>query len=431
MNDLFQKSDAEFMDYIVMPAALLFLAKFLGNIKMMMIPVLCILNRIFCAGVILYPIGLYADINNFAPSVMMTLIIAMSIYYSMFLISSYMEEMANGNSSRDGTKEAAIESMLQSSGHTILTSGMTLCACFLGMIILPQSIFQCVGIATSVGILSAVVVNLSLTPAILHSRLGEVFMKGSNSCLGSLCCQKYSNSGQDVVDPLSSRKTVNCEYWYGDTSGSSSFDSSGDDNDSYTLVYPLIKNASNIRNNSSNNDDSIEDGLPAVCCVELPECVDIAEMKQSFWYSLGAFLLQPKKGMFLLMCILGIALPIASYFPEASNSIAFELLLPTSSPSMKTFNELSQKFGPGYTSLYQIIFDGTKHGETVESEDAFQTMNSVINELVCLSTTTKLDSFSGISTLNGATIPFAQNTDAIHRCGDDVGVNASASRITN
>lgn len=56
-----------------------------------------------------------------------------------------------------------------SSGHTVLVSGSTLCACFLILAILPVNALRAPGISTTFAVACSVLVQLSLTPALLLS----------------------------------------------------------------------------------------------------------------------------------------------------------------------------------------------------------------------------------------------------------------------
>jgi RND superfamily putative drug exporter len=81
------------------------------------------------------------EIVAFAPSLMMSLLVAMSIDYSLFLLSRYREEILDGvfvvlfsraYSLGRKTKEA-VTIMLSSAGMTVLISGITLCGAFAGI----------------------------------------------------------------------------------------------------------------------------------------------------------------------------------------------------------------------------------------------------------------------------------------------------------
>lgn len=81
----------------------------------------------------MYPVALGLQIVSFTPSLMMALILAMSVDYSLFLLTRYREELYDHGPDND----AAVRAMLNTAGHTIAISGPTLIFCFLGLTILP------------------------------------------------------------------------------------------------------------------------------------------------------------------------------------------------------------------------------------------------------------------------------------------------------
>ena len=111
---------------------------------------------------------------------MTSLTIAMSIDYSLFLLSRYSDEIGRGR-----PLFAAVDTMLRFAGHTILVSGGTLVCCFLGMLFFPMAMLQAVGIGASVALLVALLVNLTLTPALLFA-FGRVFAR----CHDGRCCAR-------------------------------------------------------------------------------------------------------------------------------------------------------------------------------------------------------------------------------------------------
>lgn len=123
------------MDTTILPLALLTLAFVLGSVPIMIIPITNILLTIIFAFAIMCPFALSTQVVSFTPSVMMSLVIAMSVDYSLFLLSRVQDEVAAGR-----TTEAAVENMVEHAGHTIVASGSTLCVCFAGMLFFPMEV---------------------------------------------------------------------------------------------------------------------------------------------------------------------------------------------------------------------------------------------------------------------------------------------------
>jgi len=201
------------LDSVVLPMALLILASIIRSVTLMIIPILNIFITILAEFLVMYPVALSMDVVSFTPSLMMSITIAMSIDYSLFLLSRFMEELSKVRLIGLGllwtrvlpcgdwtarcscvlhwqcywgccdklffslcrrvvlraraaaaprpritscrcvqgrSVEEAIPFMVAGAGHTILVSGGTLVCCFLGMLIFPMDMLRSVGIGASV-----------------------------------------------------------------------------------------------------------------------------------------------------------------------------------------------------------------------------------------------------------------------------------------
>ena len=133
------------MDGSAFPLAMFVLAYILRAVRLLIIPVLCILTSILTAYLIMWPIALNMTVISFAPSVMMSTVIAMSIDYSLFLLSRYREELLNGRK-----PYGAVEYMMSSAGHTVLVSGSTLAMCFLSLMFFPSPMLKSTGLGCAI-----------------------------------------------------------------------------------------------------------------------------------------------------------------------------------------------------------------------------------------------------------------------------------------
>lgn len=67
------------------------------------------------------------------------------------------------------SKNEAVLCMLRSAGHVVALSGGTLFCTFILLLAFPQNFLQSLGWSCSIIVLSGLVVNLTLTPALLLS----------------------------------------------------------------------------------------------------------------------------------------------------------------------------------------------------------------------------------------------------------------------
>jgi hypothetical protein len=109
--------------------------------------------------------------------------------------------------------ENAVHAMLCSAGHTVLVSGLTLMICWLGLCFFPVNLLSSAGLAAAMAIVAAIVVNLSLTPALLFT-FPSFFYQGllndveKTGILAVMCCGGHmpivdaSGKGELLKTPL-------------------------------------------------------------------------------------------------------------------------------------------------------------------------------------------------------------------------------------
>lgn len=231
---------------------------------------------------------------------MTSLTLAMSIDYSLFLLSRYLEDTSN--------KDNAIRRMLQYGGHVLLLSGLTLMFTFLVLIFLPLAMLKSVGIGAAVAIGSALIVNLTLVPALLHTRLGDWI----------------------IVKPMDANDTTDESF----------------------LQRP------------QNHQEA---------CELVP--------RSSFWYRLSQQILHPYKSVIIFLVIVQLLIPVALYATQLKSSLSFDLMLPRSSNALQIYHSLGGKLGYGRLSPYRILFDGRDAQIRMDSEEGFDVMHRVLDEL--------------------------------------------------
>jgi uncharacterized membrane protein YdfJ with MMPL/SSD domain len=156
------ESDMLLCDGIAFPVALLIFCATLKSIRLLVVPLATITTALLSSFLIMYPIAMVRDVISFAPSLMLSTTIAMSIDYSLFMLSRFREEVFI-----NVPPEIAIATMVASSGHTVLVSGMTLSLCFAGLLLFPMELLSSLGLSCSIAVAVAVVVNLTLTPSLM------------------------------------------------------------------------------------------------------------------------------------------------------------------------------------------------------------------------------------------------------------------------
>ena len=110
-------------------------------------------------------------LSTFATTLLVTLAIAASTDYAIFLIGRYQEARSNGED-----RESAYHTMFHGTAHVVLGSGMTIAGATFCLSFTRLPYFQTLGVPLAVGMTVAVIVALTLGPAIITvaSRFGKV-----------------------------------------------------------------------------------------------------------------------------------------------------------------------------------------------------------------------------------------------------------------
>jgi uncharacterized membrane protein YdfJ with MMPL/SSD domain len=340
------------------PLALLILAGMVRNLRLLLIVLPNLIISIACAILVMYPIVQRVTTGTTAPSLMIAVDLAMSIDYSLFLLTRFGKEIKAGR-----TVPEAVAIMLSTSGRIVLVSGTTLLLCFLMMLSLPVAFIYSMGISAAVTVFMAVSVSLTFTPVLLLS-CPEFFSSSRNfglSCDG--CCCRRERSARDAA----------------------------------------------IQD---------EEALPTAPSREeqdaLAESEEAAVIKRSCWPSFGT---QIQKGAWVVaLALVASMVPVAvTSLPKFEHSVGILPMMPTNAGPTHTLIDLQKAFGVGAvfpTELIVVAPPGATDGSVSNKTSTW--LKSVCEELnnIATSVNSKMASysnlppftnktFSGIMILNG------------------------------
>lgn len=159
-----ERKDLEAVDEVSVPLALLVMALTLACVPLLLLPIINMLTATILEFVIVRVLARYLTVAPFVPSIMLTVTLAISFDYSLFVCSRYLEARRAGVRS----EFARIDAVNRGAGRTIVVSGSALIACFLGLLCFPNAILRGVGAAVAIGLGCAVATNLLVSPALLH-----------------------------------------------------------------------------------------------------------------------------------------------------------------------------------------------------------------------------------------------------------------------
>ena len=142
--------------------ALIILALVFGAVVAAVIPILLAIAAIFIAIGLTGVVGQFVELNEFVPNIMTMIGLAVGIDYSLFILSRYREERANGLSEADAVGKA-----WATAGRAVVFSGITVVFALLGMLLIPERVFQAFGVGSILVVFVAVFTSLTLLPAMV------------------------------------------------------------------------------------------------------------------------------------------------------------------------------------------------------------------------------------------------------------------------
>jgi RND superfamily putative drug exporter len=149
--------------FLVIIAMLLIFYRSVVTVLLLLVLVTVVLTLAATRGVVAF-LG-YHDLiglSTFATNLLVTLAIAAATDYAIFLIGRYQEARTNGED-----RESAYYTMFHGTAHVVLGSGMTIAGATFCLSFTRLPYFQSLGVPLAVGMTTAVVVALTLGPAII------------------------------------------------------------------------------------------------------------------------------------------------------------------------------------------------------------------------------------------------------------------------
>ena len=366
----------ETMDAIVVPFAMLILGIMIRSFRLLAVSLtsLTVAFSLTFAIVDFYAVG-GLQILTATPSLMGSILLAMSIDYSLFFLTRLQVELTmirldNHFQSQDPyvsldriELETAIIKVLRSSGKIILASGITLTICFLGLMILPLNLIQTIGVGCATALIFTMAVTLTLLPAMIF-KFPNFFTK---SCLPA---SNQNLRGSSLS--LRSKSFSELLREEGDLFQGKDSSKSNNINDPEMPVLSDIKASP-----GGNGGNGFKDG-DQVALNRL-----LQSHKSTLWYQVG-LITQTRIGsiIILLICACCVYLPGKEAFnPTLSTTLTG--FLPRGGESTKTLARLEQDFAPGTAypfSLFIEVDDVKRYGgsDSVISIEFISTIQNLL-----------------------------------------------------
>jgi len=168
-------SDLEHMDSIALPIAFLVLTCILRSFRLLIIPV-CVISAAACLSFgLLYLLNFsqIAKVQTFTPALVMSILIAMSFDYSLFICTRIRQELEKISRERqaatavDRDIATVIEATFSTAGFTVTLSGITLACSFAVLLFVPVGMIANLGLGCASALLITVFAAISIPSALL------------------------------------------------------------------------------------------------------------------------------------------------------------------------------------------------------------------------------------------------------------------------
>ncbi len=147
--------------------ALVVLVLVFGTIASGVIPIVLGVVAIGVAMGLAALVGRAFDLSFFITNMISMIGLAVGIDYSLFIVSRYREERAQGFEKLDAIGRAGATAT-----RAVFFSGLTVVLALIGMLILPNSLFRSLGVGAILVVIAAVAASMTLLPAVL-SLMGD------------------------------------------------------------------------------------------------------------------------------------------------------------------------------------------------------------------------------------------------------------------
>ncbi|CAJ1437635.1 unnamed protein product, partial [Effrenium voratum] len=146
----------------VLPLALLIFIWLIREVRLLLLPPLVLLVSLAMSAACCVPLARSTPLSPDVPPVMVSVLLAFSLDYSLFMLSRFME-----NKGKAMDIEQNVEVLVCETGHTILVSGSLIAIAFFGALALPEKNLHSAGEVLGVTVACCVVVNVCLSPSLL------------------------------------------------------------------------------------------------------------------------------------------------------------------------------------------------------------------------------------------------------------------------
>lgn len=284
---------------------------------------------------------------------MMSVTIAMSIDYSLFLLSRYREEVERqgyGVMSRAemiSISQNAVRQSARWSGKVIALSGTILSLTYFGLCFYPMEVLQSVGLGAGLAIVCTILVNLTLTPALLLLFPYFFSQFGWAGCpCQYLCCTKGNAQSHDDDDHDGNAEC--CSSWRRSAAPLMVNDEYVANNGVNGHDLDRVTNPSSINGRVSNR-FGMGQGDDLWAAVNENDCCE------KCWFQCGSRTTALPWSLLIIVIVYAAIAPVGWQFTTFEQQLADTLIFPRDSPYYATYNDVVADFNAGFIAPWYIL----------------------------------------------------------------------------
>lgn len=299
----------------------------------MILPLIVMAASVLTQFLVMWGISFGMTVVAFAPSMMLSITLAVGIDYTLFLLKRFLE----CGPQRRHSLEYSILVMVQSAGHVILISGVTLMCCFLSNLVLPDVTLRSAAVASMFAIFFSLLSSLTLIPAVL-------FICGPSLLSLHFRMERFVGRTCPWYFRLRGREAPSAEHEEHLKEVEMKEESKGLD-----LIEAGKGEETRVDKQSETEDSSDDDSL------ELPssngcgkdsfyELDEDIRLSQTLWYKLGKFLVVSRNSWLVVIGISILLIPFGMKISSLKSLPAWTMELPRGSDTLNCFTDVAESF---------------------------------------------------------------------------------------
>ncbi|KNC46005.1 MMPL domain-containing protein [Thecamonas trahens ATCC 50062] len=374
------------MDTVALPLALFILASYLRSIRIMIIPLIALGTSMMTGFMIMYPVARYKwTVAQVAPNIQGSLALALSIDYSLFLLTRFKEEiLVQGKDPVD-----AISVMCRTASRVVLVSGSTLTIAFLGLAFFPLAFLQSIGIGAAVTLFCTISVNLTLTPAILLTFPNFFGQFGVYDFILVWWARMRGQAPRSVAASPETRPLLMSDPEYSRSiQGTATTPVNGEPG-----LFAV--NAAAI-----GSDPLVAGEKVSKSKLVIEDPIAFKEgASRMLWFSSSKYTARTLSAAIIIVVVVAVLVPFAVQVKDLHITADSTQVFPRDAPALKLFHAFQTLFPPGLISPYHVLAVPPAHFGSVLTPQYFNftaTLTQVLTKAVPLKDLTSLTMVNGV-----------------------------------